>query len=581
MTAHAIVHGTAVTDPLVSVRNLRVSFRLDRHNTFDAVRGISFDIPRNATVALVGESGSGKSVTSLAILGLLPPENSITHKGSEIRFGGRNLAALPTRELRDIRGAEISMIFQEPMTSLNPVFAVGYQLEEVLKLHRGLAGSAARKRAVELLDEVGIPDPMHKIDAYPSQMSGGQQQRVMIAMAIACEPKLLIADEPTTALDVTIQKQILDLVRQLQQRRQMSVLFITHDLAVVGEIADHVVVMRNGEIREQGPARDVFEDPRDSYTRALLQCRPRLDRRPMRLPVIDDYMSGQAGPMNLDERPRGVAPGDPVILDVRNLSKSFWTREGLFGKREFHAVKNVSFKLRKGKTLGLVGESGSGKTTVGLTLMRLHEATGGEVLFEGDDILKMSQKQFMPYKRRIQIIFQNPYASLNPRFTIGQILTEPMMIHGIGTSGQERADLAFEMLGKVGLPEVSFYKYPHEFSGGQRQRIAIARCLTLKPDILICDESVSALDVSVQAQVLNLLQDLQDEFGLSYLFISHDLAVVKYISDEVMVMSEGELVEMADSDEIYRDPQQPYTQRLLSAIPRGWQGQAAHPGASD
>ena len=548
MIAHAIVHGTAVTDPLVSVRNLRVSFRLDRHNTFDAVRGISFDIPRNATVALVGESGSGKSVTSLAILGLLPPENSIIHKGSEIRFGGRNLAALPTRELRDIRGAEISMIFQEPMTSLNPVFTVGYQLEEVLKLHRGLAGSAARKRAVELLDEVGIPDPMHKIDAYPSQMSGGQQQRVMIAMAIACEPKLLIADEPTTALDVTIQKQILDLVRELQQRRQMSVLFITHDLAVVGEIADHVVVMRNGEIREQGPARDVFEDPRDSYTRALLQCRPRLDRRPMRLPVIDDYMSGQAGPMNLDERPRGVAPGDPVILDVRNLSKSFWTREGLFGKREFHAVKNVSFKLRKGKTLGLVGESGSGKTTVGLTLMRLHEATGGEVLFEGDDILKMSQKQFMPYKRRIQIIFQNPYASLNPRFTIGQILTEPMMIHGIGASGQERADLAFEMLGKVGLPEVSFYKYPHEFSGGQRQRIAIARCLTLKPDILICDESVSALDVSVQAQVLNLLQDLQDEFGLSYLFISHDLAVVKYISDEVMVMSEGELVEMADSD---------------------------------
>ena len=581
MNAHAIVHGAAVTDPLVSVRNLRVSFRLDRHNTFDAVRGISFDIPRNATVALVGESGSGKSVTSLAILGLLPPENAIVHKGSEIRFGGRNLAALPTRELRDIRGAEISMIFQEPMTSLNPVFTVGYQLEEVLKLHRGLAGSAARKRAVDLLDEVGIPDPMHKIDAFPSQLSGGQQQRVMIAMAIACEPKLLIADEPTTALDVTIQKQILDLVRELQQRRQMSVLFITHDLAVVGEIADHVVVMRNGEIREQGPARDVFEDPRDSYTKALLQCRPRLDRRPMRLPVIDDYMSGQAGPMNLDERPRGVAPGDPVILDVRNLSKSFWTREGLFGKREFQAVRNVSFKLRKGKTLGLVGESGSGKTTVGLTLMRLHEATGGEVLFEGRDILKMTPKQFMPYKRRIQIIFQNPYASLNPRFTIGQILTEPMMIHGIGASGQERADLAFEMLGKVGLPEVSFYKYPHEFSGGQRQRIAIARCLTLKPDILICDESVSALDVSVQAQVLNLLQDLQDEFGLSYLFISHDLAVVKYISDEVMVMSEGELVEMADSDEIYRDPQQPYTQRLLSAIPRGWQGRAVQPHASE
>jgi len=295
----------------------------------------------------------------------------------------------------------------------------------------------------------------------------------------------------------------------------------------------------------------------------------------MRLPVIDDYMSGHAAPAHFDERPRGVAPDDPVILDVRNLSKSFWSREGLFGKREFRAVKDVSFRLRKGRTLGLVGESGSGKTTVGLTLMRLHEATGGEALFEGNDILKMSPAQFMPYKRRIQIIFQNPYASLNPRFTIGQILTEPMLIHGIGASTQERADLAFEMLAKVGLPEASFYKYPHEFSGGQRQRIAIARCLTLKPDILICDESVSALDVSVQAQVLNLLQDLQDEFGLSYLFISHDLAVVKYISDEVMVMSEGELVEMAGSDEIYRDPKQPYTQRLLSAIPRGWQGHAA------
>jgi peptide/nickel transport system ATP-binding protein len=579
--AHTIVHGAGSADPLVRVRNLRVSFRLDRHNTFDAVRGISFDVPRNATVALVGESGSGKSVTSLAILGLLPPENSIIHAGSEIDFGGRNLARLSRSELRNVRGAAISMIFQEPMTSLNPVFTVGYQLEEVLKLHRGLAGAAARRRAIGLLDEVGIPDPAHKVDAFPSQMSGGQQQRVMIAMAMACEPQLLIADEPTTALDVTIQKQILELIGELQKRHQMSVLFITHDLAVVGEIADRVVVMRNGEIREQGPARDVFEDPRDSYTKALLQCRPRLDRRPMRLPVIDDYMSGHAAPSHFDERPRGVAPDDPVILDVRKLSKSFWSREGLFGKREFRAVKDVSFKLRKGRTLGLVGESGSGKTTVGLTLMRLHEATGGEALFEGNDILKMSPAQFMPYKRRIQIIFQNPYASLNPRFTIGQVVTEPMLIHGIGASTQERADLAFEMLAKVGLPEASFYKYPHEFSGGQRQRIAIARCLTLKPDILICDESVSALDVSVQAQVLNLLQDLQDEFGLSYLFISHDLAVVKYISDEVMVMSQGELVEMAGSDEIYRDPKEPYTQRLLSAIPRGWQGRGAVTGAGE
>jgi peptide/nickel transport system ATP-binding protein len=555
---------------LLSVRNLRVNFRLDKHTAFEAVKGISFDIPKNSTVALVGESGSGKSVTSLSILGLLPKENASVLPGSEINYGGRNLVELGAQELRKMRGADVSMIFQEPMTSLNPVFTVGFQLGEVLQLHMNMSPRAARKRAIALLDEVGIPDPEYKINAFPSQLSGGQQQRVMIAMAIACEPKLLIADEPTTALDVTIQKQILDLIAQLQKKHQMSVLFITHDLSVVGEIADYVVVMRNGEIREQGPAKKVFETPQDAYTKALLQCRPRLDRRPVRLPVIEDFMGGGAQAMNLNERQRGILPSDPIILDVRKLGKDFYTREGIFGRRKFEAVKDVSFKLPKGKTLGLVGESGSGKTTVGLTLMRLHEASAGEALFEGRDILSMTPREFMAYKRRIQIIFQNPYASLNPRFVIGQILTEPMMIHGIGSSAQERTELAFEMLHKVGLPEVSFYKYPHEFSGGQRQRIAIARCLTLRPDILICDESVSALDVSVQAQVLNLLQDLQDEFHLSYIFISHDLAVVKYISDQVMVMNQGEIIEIADSDEIYRHPQQPYTKKLLSAIPKGW-----------
>ena len=559
-----------MSEPLLSIRNLRVNFRLDKHTLFEAVKGISFDIPTNSTVALVGESGSGKSVTSLSILGLLPKENASVLARSEILYGGRNLVGLDAVELRKLRGADISMIFQEPMTSLNPVFTVGFQLTEVLRLHMGMSPGEARKRAVALLDEVGIPDPEYKINAYPSQMSGGQQQRVMIAMAIACEPKLLIADEPTTALDVTIQKQILDLIAAVQRRHQMSVLFITHDLAVVGEIADHVVVMRNGEIREKGPAKIVFENPQDAYTKALLQCRPRLDRRPVRLPVIEDFMDGGAHAMNLNERKRGIQSSDPIILDVRGLGKDFYTREGIFGRRKFEAVKDVSFKLPKGKTLGLVGESGSGKTTVGLTLMRLHEASSGEALFEGRDILSMTAREFMAYKRRIQIIFQNPYASLNPRFIIGQILTEPMLIHGIGSSTQERTDLAFEMLDKVGLPEVSFYKYPHEFSGGQRQRIAIARCLTLKPDILICDESVSALDVSVQAQVLNLLQDLQDEFHLSYIFISHDLAVVKYISDQVMVMNQGEIIEIADSDEIYRHPQQPYTQKLLSSIPKGW-----------
>jgi peptide/nickel transport system ATP-binding protein len=559
-----------MSETLLSVRNLRINFRLDKDTTFEAVKGISFDIPKNSTVALVGESGSGKSVTALSMLGLLPKENASVLPGSEIRYGGTNLLELDAVELRKMRGADISMIFQEPMTSLNPVFTVGFQLGEVLQLHMGLSPGKARKRAIALLDEVGIPDAEYKINAFPSQMSGGQQQRVMIAMAIACEPKLLIADEPTTALDVTIQKQILDLIAELQRRHQMSVLFITHDLAVVGEIADHVVVMRNGEIREQGPATIVFENPQDAYTKALLQCRPRLDRRPVRLPVIEDFMGGGAHAMNLNERKRGVLPSDPIILDVRRLGKDFYTREGIFGRRKFEAVKEVSFKLPKGKTLGLVGESGSGKTTVGLTLMRLHEASAGEALFEGRDILSMTPREFMVYKRRIQIIFQNPYASLNPRFLIGQILTEPMMIHGVGSSTQERTDLAFEMLHKVGLPEVSFYKYPHEFSGGQRQRIAIARCLTLKPDILICDESVSALDVSVQAQVLNLLQDLQDEFHLSYIFISHDLAVVKYISDQVMVMNQGEIVEIADSDEIYRHPKQPYTKKLLSSIPKGW-----------
>jgi peptide/nickel transport system ATP-binding protein len=574
--------GDTSGDPLVRVRNLRVSFQIDKGTVFEAVKGVSFDIPRNRTVALVGESGSGKSVTALAILGLLPPENSIVGAGSEILYAGRNLARLEQGAMRDLRGADISMIFQEPMTSLNPVFTCGFQLAEVLRLHMGMTPAQARKRAIELLDEVGIPDPEYKVNAFPSQLSGGQQQRVMIAMAIACEPKLLIADEPTTALDVTIQKQILDLVGALQKRHQMSVLFITHDLAVVGEIADYVVVMRDGEIREQGPAKAVFETPADAYTQALLKCRPQLDRRPVRLPVIDDYMEGRTlGSRDMSERVRGASASDPVVLDVRGLCKSFYSREGLFGTRTFEAVKDVSFKLPKGKTLGLVGESGSGKTTVGLTLMRLHEPTGGEAIFEGRDILSMSAKEFMPWRRRIQIIFQNPYASLNPRFTIGHILTEPMQIHAIGADAQERTDLAFELLQKVGLPEVSFYKYPHEFSGGQRQRIAIARCLTMKPDILICDESVSALDVSVQAQVLNLLQDLQDEFGLSYLFISHDLAVVKYISDEIMVMSEGKLVEIANSDDIYRHPREDYTRRLLASIPKGWQGGRAQAGAAD
>ena len=557
---------------LLEVRDLRVTFRLDKKTTFEAVKGISFNVPRNSTVALVGESGSGKSVSSLAVMGLLPPDNTIIDPASSIHFGGRDLLKLSIAERRTMCGKDISMIFQEPMSSLNPVFTVGFQIAEVLRQHMGMNRKQARARTLELLDEVGIPDPATKIDAYPSQMSGGQQQRVMIAMAIACEPKLLIADEPTTALDVTIQKQIMDLIAALQKKHQMSVLFITHDLGLVGEIADQVIVMRHGEVRETGEVRQVFEAPQDSYTKALLHCRPSLDERPWRLPVIADYMEGKAGPgVEVKQRTRGYTPGDEPVLVVNNLSKSFYTRVGLFGKREFQAVKDVSFTLPRGKTLGVVGESGSGKTTVGLTLLRLHQATGGTAMFHGKDLIAMPNKEYLPYKRRIQIIFQNPYASLNPRFTVGQILLEPMRIHKIGANDQERIAKAYWLLDKVGLPEQAFHRYPHEFSGGQRQRIAIARCLTMQPEILVCDESVSALDVSVQAQVLNLLQDLQDEFGLSYIFISHDLSVVKYIADQVMVMHKGQVVELADSDELYRNPVHPYTRTLLSAIPKGVQ----------
>jgi peptide/nickel transport system ATP-binding protein len=553
---------------LVSIRDLVIDFRTDDATTLRAVDHISFDIPVNSTVALVGESGSGKSVTALAILGLLPSENAIVGAGSRLMYCGRDLATMRRRDLQAVRGREISMIFQEPMSSLNPVFTVGFQLVEVLTQHMGLAHKQAQRRAVELLREVGIAEAEAKVRAYPFQLSGGQQQRVMIAMAIACEPKLLIADEPTTALDVTVQKQILELIRSLQRQRAMSVLFITHDLALVREVADYVVVLREGVIREQDTVRRVYDTPQDAYTKALLACRPQLAYRPRRLPVIEDFMNRTAQQRERVERTRGVRGDEQIILEAQHLSKSFFLRSGLFRRKEERAVKDVSFKLAKGKTLGIVGESGSGKTTLALMLVRLHEATHGHVLFEGEDLLSIPPAAALEHKRRIQIIFQNPYASLNPRFTTGQILMEPMQIHEIGASEAERRDLAYAMLEKVGLPAHSFFKYPHEFSGGQRQRIAIARCLTLKPDVLICDESVSALDVSIQAQLLNLLQDLQDEYGMTYLFISHDLAVVKYMADQVMVMSEGEVVEIANSDDIYARPQHPYTKKLLASMPR-------------
>jgi peptide/nickel transport system ATP-binding protein len=563
---------------LVTLRDLRVDFRTDDAVPLHALKGVSFDIPDRATVALVGESGSGKSVTALALLGLLPPANATVLPGSRIEYRGRNLLELSARAMRALRGTEISMVFQEPMSSLNPVFTVGFQLCEVLVRHLGLTGRQARRRAIELLDEVGIPEAATRVNAYPFQLSGGQQQRVMIAMAIACEPRLLIADEPTTALDVTVERQILKLVAALQGRREMAMLFITHDLALVAEIADYVVVLRDGEIREQGTVEQVFEAPRDAYTRALLACRPSLTRRPRRLPVIDDALRGGFDPDEIPEQPRGLRGDEAIVLEARRLAKNFPYRDGLFRTRQFRAVRDASFRLARGKTLGVVGESGSGKTTLALTLVRLCPASGGEVLFDGVNLLTLSSDAAMKFKRRIQIVFQNPYASLNPRFTAGEILVEPMRIHAIGADAVERRALARELLAKVGLPLSAYFKYPHEFSGGQRQRIAIARCLTMKPDVLICDEAVSALDVSVQAQLLNLLQDLQEEFHMSYLFISHDLAVVRYMADEVMVMNRGEIVEIAPSDAVYARPQHPYTRELVAAMPQGWRGAAAQSG---
>ena len=564
---------------LLSIRDLKVAFRMGRVDGVaqraDAVKGVSFDIPENTIVALVGESGSGKSVTAMSILNLLPDN---AERAGQVLWQGRDLLQASLAELQTLRGREIACVFQDPMSSLNPVFTVGAQLAEPLIKHMGMSKAQAWKRAEELLAEVGIPEPARRMASYPHEMSGGQQQRVMIAMALTCEPKLLIADEPTTALDVTIQRQILELVGKLKATRRMSVLFISHDLGVVGEVADHVVVMRNGIIREQGPVAQIFASPQDDYTRALLACRPSLEGNPARLMVIDDHIAlsrgsaGGAGAEVAQARPKD--PNAPVVLEVRSLAKSFWLKKGVFGKREFKAVQNVNFQLRRGHTLGVVGESGSGKTTMGLTLLRLHEPTGGEVIFDGKNLLKLSDRERQAMRRRIQIVFQNPYASLNPRFTIGQTLIEPMEIHGIGTSTAEREQRARELLAKVGLDDRAFGKYPHEFSGGQRQRIAIARCLTLNPEVLVLDEAVSALDVSVQAQVLNLLKDLQDEFGLSYVFISHDLAVVRFISDEVLVMKDGVVVEQASAQEILAHPKQEYTQKLLAAIPRGYRAAA-------
>lgn len=560
---------------IIEIKDLCVEFKTD-NGIVQAVKNANYVIPRGKTVGLVGESGSGKSVSSLAIMRLIPnPPGKVTH--GQILFEGKDLLQATEAEMRQIRGNKISMIFQEPMTSLNPVFTVGDQISETLMLHQRLNKKQAFEKTLDLLNQVGIPKPQERIKSYPHEMSGGQRQRVMIAMAIACEPDLLIADEPTTALDVTIQKQILDLLASLQAQYNMSMLFISHDLALVGDIADEVIVMYKGDIVEQGKTQDMFRHPKHPYTRGLIACRPPLERLPERLPMVSDFMTIDGRAKNFDsanvpERSRRLLDsGDQPLLEVRDLKLHFPIKGGLFGgvKDYVKAVDGVSLNVYKGRTLGLVGESGCGKTTLGRTMLRLIEPTSGTIKFDGKDITHIGKEELRELRKRMQIIFQDPYASLNPRMTIGSSIMEPMVIHNLGGSKAERVEMAASLMEKVGMDPAFLNRYPHEFSGGQRQRISIARALAVKPEFIICDESVSALDVSVQAQVLNLLLDLQDELGLTYVFISHDLAVVKFISDELAVMNGGKIVEMKDAYAIYENPEQDYTRKLLEAIPKG------------
>jgi peptide/nickel transport system ATP-binding protein len=561
---------------LLTINNLSIDFSTSE-GLVKAVDNISFSIPEGKTVGIVGESGSGKSVTSLGIMRLIPnPPGKISN--GEILFQGKDLVKATESEMRAIRGNQISMIFQEPMTSLNPVFTVGYQIAEALILHQKLNTKTAREKTLDLLDQVGIPNPKARIDSYPHEMSGGQKQRVMIAMAIACAPKLLIADEPTTALDVTIQKQVLELLAKLQAQYKMSMLFITHDLGVIADIADEVAVMYRGKIVEKNKTSAIFQAPSHPYTKGLIACRPRLDHHPLRLATVSDFMTedGREKPVSSDllgktKTTRPLSDSNGVLLEIKNVKKHFPIRGGIFGGVQswVKAVDDVSLTVRKGRTLGLVGESGCGKTTLGRTILRLIEPTAGTINYNGTDITKLDREAMRQMRRKMQIIFQDPYASLNPRMTIGAALAEPMTIHKIGDNHQNRLERAGVLMKKVGLDPKFLSRYPHEFSGGQRQRICIARALAVKPDFIICDESVSALDVSIQAQILNLLLDLQDEFDLTYIFISHDLAVVKFISDEVVVMYGGKVVEMADAVSIYENPQHEYTKKLLSSIPKG------------
>ncbi|GIV22450.1 MAG: ABC transporter ATP-binding protein [Bacteroidia bacterium] len=571
---------------MLELRDLSVGFET-RAGYVSAIEQVSFTLKRGETLGIVGESGSGKSVTSLAIMRLIPiPPGRIT--SGEIWFdspslGRVNLLTLSSPQMRHLRGNEIAMIFQEPMTSLNPVFTCGDQVVEAIRLHQKVSYKEAKERTLALFEEVKLPNPARIFGAYPHQLSGGQKQRVMIAMAISCEPALLIADEPTTALDVTVQKTILDLLLELQARHHMSLIFISHDLGVIGEICDEVLVMYKGKVVEQGSVRDIFSHPKEAYTKGLIACRPPLDKRLHRLPTLVDFLKAPEK-LTVEEalraetlseaayrqRQQKLAQQEP-LLKVENLQVYFPVTKGIFGKVVDYvkAVDNVSFTLHPGETVGLVGESGSGKTTTGRAILRLIEPTGGRVVFMSKEVTGLSAEELRRLRRHMQIIFQDPYSSLNPRLTVGTALTEPLLFHKIAQNPKEAKEKAIELLEKVGLEADHFYRYPHEFSGGQRQRIAIARALAVQPKFIICDESVSALDVSVQAQVLNLLLDLQEQFGLSYLFISHDLSVVKFMSDRLLVMNQGQVVESGYAEDIYRNPQHPYTQKLIEAIPKG------------